>query len=148
MKLVNSHTHLNYPSQSWETRTTAQSPFRCSDMLPSSRMSNANNVLAQRLSLRPSSRHRARRRDPGKAKNSPFSGPFSLQHGQSSAALVSLSLSSIPPSCLHPTKRKQSYFDDLMKDTSMSFEPKRSKKKPVGRPLLCIWTQDWRNKSW
>ena len=35
------------------------------------------NVLVQGLSLRPSSDRRARRRDPGKAKNSTFSGPLS-----------------------------------------------------------------------
>ena len=34
------------PRYSWETGTTAQSPFRCSDVLPTSRMSSANNVSA------------------------------------------------------------------------------------------------------
>ena len=52
------------PRCSWETGTTAESPFRCSDVLPPSRMSSANNVLAQEPSLRPSSGRRARRRDP------------------------------------------------------------------------------------
>ena len=65
------------PRYTWETGTTAQSPSRCSDMLPSSRMSSANNVLAEELSLRPSSGRRALRRDPGKAKDSTFSGPSS-----------------------------------------------------------------------
>ena len=42
-----------------------QSPFQCSDVLPPSRMSSANNVLASEPSLPPSSCRRARRRDPG-----------------------------------------------------------------------------------
>ena len=56
------------PRYAWGTGTTAQSPFRCSDVLPPSRMSSANNVLAQEPSLRPSTCRSARRRDPGKAK--------------------------------------------------------------------------------
>ena len=55
------------PRYSWATGTTAQSPSRCSDVLPPSRMSSANNVLAQEPSLRPSSNRGARRRDPGEA---------------------------------------------------------------------------------
>ena len=54
-----------------------RAPSRCSDVLPPSRMSSANNVLAQEPSLRPSSCRRARRRDPGKAKDSTFPGPSS-----------------------------------------------------------------------
>ena len=65
------------PRFSWETGTTVQSPFRCSDVLPPSRMSRANSVSAQEPSLRPSSGRRARRRDPGKAKDSTFLGPSS-----------------------------------------------------------------------
>ena len=82
--LVKSRTHLHYPSQKrWlpgirgKQETTAQSPSRCFDALPPSRMSSANNVLAQEPSLRPSSCRRARRRDPGKAKDSTFQGPSS-----------------------------------------------------------------------
>ena len=63
------------PKYSWETGTTAQSPSLCSDVLPPSRTSSANNALAQEPSLRPSSGRRARKRDPGKAKDSTFSGP-------------------------------------------------------------------------
>ena len=65
------------PRYSCETGTTAQSPSWCSDVLPPSRMSSANNVLAEGPSLRPSSCRRARRRDPGKAKGSTFPGPSS-----------------------------------------------------------------------
>ena len=78
--LVNSRTHLHYQVRSSgsqvyvETGTTAHSPSRCSDVLPPSRMSSANNVLAQEPSLRPSSCRRARRKDLAKAKDSAFSG--------------------------------------------------------------------------
>ena len=82
--LVSSRTHLHYPSQKqWlpgirgKKGTTAQSPSRCSDVLPPSRMRSANNVLASEPSLLPSSSRRARRRDPGKAKDSTFQGPSS-----------------------------------------------------------------------
>ena len=63
------------PRCSWVAETTAQSPSRCSDVLPPSRMSSVNNVLAQEPSLRPSSGRRARRRDPGKAKEWTVRGP-------------------------------------------------------------------------
>ena len=83
-KFDGSRTHLHYPSQKrWlpgdrgKQETTAQSPSRCSGVLPPSRMSSANNVLAQEPSIRPSSGRRARRRDAGKAKESTFSGPSS-----------------------------------------------------------------------
>ena len=56
------------PRYTWETGTTAQSPSRCPDVRPSSRMSSVNDVLAQEPSLRPSSGSRAQRRDSGKAK--------------------------------------------------------------------------------
>ena len=59
------------PRYTWETGTTTQSPSRCSAVLPSSRMSSANTVLAQEPSLRPSSSRRARRRDPGKLRIRP-----------------------------------------------------------------------------
>ena len=93
------------PRYTWEAGTTAQSPSRSSDVLPSSRMSSANNVLAEGNSLHPSSGRRARRRDPGKAQDSTFSGPSScpresptstLHYGQTigkpaNAALAQLS---------------------------------------------------------
>ena len=66
------------PRYSWESGTTAQSPFRCSDVLPPSRMSSANNVLAREPSLRG---RRGRRRDPGKAKDSIFPCPSSCPKG-------------------------------------------------------------------
>ena len=54
------------PRYSWETGTTAQSPYRCSDVLPPSRMSSANDVLTQGPSLRPSSAAEREGETPGK----------------------------------------------------------------------------------
>ena len=77
------------PRYTWEEGTTAQSPSRCSDVLPPSRMSSANSVLALEPSLPPSSCRRARRRDPGKAKDSTFQGSSSCFPGK--------------PDCIFPT---------------------------------------------
>ena len=77
------------PRYTWEEGTTAQSPSRCSDVFPPSRMSSANSVLALEPSLPPSSCRRARRRDPGKAKDSTFQGSSSCFPGK--------------PDCIFPT---------------------------------------------
>ena len=83
-KIVNSRTHPTTLVRSSGFQVfvgygnhRAQSPSRCSNVLPPSRLSSANNVLAQEPSLHPSSGRRARRRDRGKAQDSTFSSPSS-----------------------------------------------------------------------
>ena len=72
------------------------------------------------------------------------------EHCQSSAAL--LTLSSIPPSCLHSTKRKQGFSRRSQEEHLREIGPPKHQNncfgKNFGRPSLCSWTRDRRNTSW